>query len=113
GVASLLNRMSECSWLPFVVRDRRQRDRRGHGRPWRLSVGVLATGNRLRTLRGSAAATRRPDRRRSHEWDAILDPFAEVREIALVGVEPDDIATAIRVLRKATEQVETDTFGTS
>ena len=44
-------------------------------------------------------------------WSALPDPFAEVRKVALVGIEPDDIATAIRVLRQATQQVEAHTFG--
>ncbi|MGO4533601.1 MarR family winged helix-turn-helix transcriptional regulator [Leifsonia sp. 2MCAF36] len=43
-------------------------------------------------------------------WSALPDPFAEVRKVALVGIDPDDLETAIRVLRKATEQVEAHTF---
>ncbi|TDQ02307.1 MULTISPECIES: MarR family winged helix-turn-helix transcriptional regulator [unclassified Leifsonia] len=46
-------------------------------------------------------------------WSTLPDPFAEVRSIALVGIDPDDLATAIRVLRTATEQVEAHTFGDS
>ena len=45
-------------------------------------------------------------------WDALPDPFAEVRAIALAGVAADDVATAVRVLQAATEQVESHDFGT-
>ncbi len=44
-------------------------------------------------------------------WSTLPDPFAEVREVALRGIDADDIATAIRVLQRATEQVENHTFG--
>jgi DNA-binding MarR family transcriptional regulator len=44
-------------------------------------------------------------------WDKLPDPFAEVRTVALAGVAADDLATAVRVLEKATEQVERHTFG--
>jgi len=39
-------------------------------------------------------------------WRRLPDPFAEVRATALSGIDADDIATAISVLKKATEQVE-------
>ncbi|WP_243061951.1 MarR family winged helix-turn-helix transcriptional regulator [Humibacter sp. RRB41] len=45
-------------------------------------------------------------------WSAVPDPFEEVRGVALVGLNTDDIATAVRVLRAATERVEGHTFGT-
>ncbi|MGN6126348.1 MAG: MarR family winged helix-turn-helix transcriptional regulator [Humibacter sp.] len=45
-------------------------------------------------------------------WNSLPDPFAEVRAVALAGLDTDDIATAIRVLQKATEHVEGHTFGT-
>jgi DNA-binding MarR family transcriptional regulator len=44
-------------------------------------------------------------------WSALPDPFEEVRAVALAGMNADDIATAIRVLRAATEQVEGHAFG--
>jgi DNA-binding MarR family transcriptional regulator len=45
-------------------------------------------------------------------WDAIPDPFTEVRAVALADIDADDIATATRVLQTATQQVERHTFGT-
>ena len=45
-------------------------------------------------------------------WTSLPDPFTEVRTVAQAGLDPDDIATAIRVLRKATAQVENHSFGT-
>jgi DNA-binding MarR family transcriptional regulator len=44
-------------------------------------------------------------------WAKLPDPFAEVQTVALAGVAADDLATAVRVLEKATQQVEAHTFG--
>ena len=42
-------------------------------------------------------------------WEQLPDPFAEVRTVALAGLDADDLATAVRVLQRATEQVERHT----
>jgi DNA-binding MarR family transcriptional regulator len=44
-------------------------------------------------------------------WQELPDPFAAVRTVGLAGIDTDDLATAVRVLQKATEQVERHTFG--
>lgn len=43
-------------------------------------------------------------------WDALPDPFAEVRRVALSGLDVEEIAVAIHVLQTATEQVNQHTF---
>lgn len=43
-------------------------------------------------------------------WHALPDPFAEVRRVALSGLDADEIAVAIHVLRTAAEQVNQHTF---
>ncbi|GAB3916711.1 hypothetical protein GCM10027613_15630 [Microlunatus endophyticus] len=44
-------------------------------------------------------------------WKKLPDPFAEVRTVALEGVDAGEVATAIRVLERATAQVERHSFG--
>jgi DNA-binding MarR family transcriptional regulator len=43
-------------------------------------------------------------------WNSLPDPFAQVRAVALEGIEPDEIATAVRVLEQATRHVDGHTF---
>lgn len=45
-------------------------------------------------------------------WEQLPDPFAEVRAVALAELDPDELKAAIRVLRRATEQLEQHTLGT-
>jgi MarR family transcriptional regulator, lower aerobic nicotinate degradation pathway regulator len=44
-------------------------------------------------------------------WRSIPDPFAAIRAVALAGIDPDELAIAERVLRRATEQVSRHSFG--
>jgi DNA-binding MarR family transcriptional regulator len=43
-------------------------------------------------------------------WAALPDPFSRVREVALAGIGADDIEAAIRVLERATQQVQAHAF---
>jgi len=45
--------------------------------------------------------------------DGLPDPFEEVREVALAGIDPADIAAAIQVLERAIAQVQGHDFGGS
>jgi len=42
--------------------------------------------------------------------DTIPDPFDAVREVALAGMDPDDINAAIRVLKRAIAHVQSHEF---
>jgi len=43
-------------------------------------------------------------------WNAVPDPFADVRAVALDGIDPAELATAIRVLRQATTTLDNHAF---
>ncbi len=43
-------------------------------------------------------------------WAELPDPFARVREVALAGIAPADIEVAVRVLERATSQVQAHAF---
>jgi DNA-binding MarR family transcriptional regulator len=44
-------------------------------------------------------------------WETTPDPFVTVRAVALEGIDSEEIATAVRVLQRATEQVGRHSFG--
>lgn len=44
-------------------------------------------------------------------WSALPDPFVQVPSVALAGIDPDDVATAVRVLQQATQHVDAHAFG--
>lgn len=43
--------------------------------------------------------------------DGLPDPFQQVREVALAGIDPAEIDAAIRVLERAIAQVQAHDFG--
>lgn len=45
--------------------------------------------------------------------NGLPDPFTEVREVALAGIEPADIDAAVQVLHRAITQVQAHDFGRS
>jgi DNA-binding MarR family transcriptional regulator len=45
--------------------------------------------------------------------DGLPDPFAQVREVALAGIDPAEIDAAIRVLERAIAHVQAHEFGRS